>query len=848
MEPDGAPLHATDFLFGRTDGAKAAMPPRIRGVRLDRVLGEGAFGTVWQGEQFDPVLRPVAVKVLRLAALGAQAARRFEAEKVALARLEHPHIAHILDAGTTSEGSPYLVMEFVDGIAFDLWCHRHRDDLEARVRMLATVARAIGYAHRQGILHRDLKPQNVLVRSATSAGVGGGGFDEPRVIDFGVAKIVGDDSMRTATVHGPAAATPLYMSPEIASGSTEIDGRVDVWSLGVMLFEALVGTRPFSTERTGMAGTIELQRKIVEGSIPRPSDVLPPNAPRSLRAALEDDLDWIVQRALARPASSRYLTPDELADELDRWLSGEPVLARGAGSAYRIRKFARRNRVAVVAAVAAAGAIGLAAGVLVAANVRAGRDADRWREVALFNERLLTSIDPAVAQGLDPTLLRLILEEAEAEIARGSRDPDVEAEIRLSLGNAYAATGDTDRALGQYEAVRALHVASGSDARALRHVANAIGRALVEGGRLDEAERELALATDGDDGVAAEALHNRAALERARGELEASEATLREAIRRKRELGLPGIDPLDSEQELALVLAESGRYLDAEPLARHVARERLEALGARHPDTLRADNNLAEILLARGALAEARALLEPTVRGFEEVLGAGHPDTLAARNNLAGTLRELDDLAGAIVLYEANRGAFVGARGTDDPRSILAGANLAYAYSIAGRAEDAERTFDVVRADALRVLGPTHRITLANDSNFAAFLVDRSRHAEAVVVLERTVPLLERSLGDLREHPQVLAARTTLARARIGLGEPTRALEALVGLDALVGTDGGARPALTRIERRAFEVAMQAAEAAGDSARVKQFGNELGRPSAGTSAGTSAAPSPGAPR
>jgi non-specific serine/threonine protein kinase/serine/threonine-protein kinase len=835
MEPEGAPLHATDFLFARTDGAKAATPPRIRGVRLDRVLGEGAFGTVWQGEQFDPVLRPVAVKVLRLAALGAQAARRFEAEKVALARLEHPHIAHILDAGTTSEGSPYLVMEFVDGIAFDLWCHRHRDDLEARVRMLATVARAISYAHRQGILHRDLKPQNVLVRSATSAGIGGGGFDEPRVIDFGVAKIVGDDSMRTATVHGPAAATPLYMSPEIASGSNEIDGRVDVWSLGVMLFEALVGTRPFSTERTGMAGTIELQRKIVEGSIPRPSDVLPPNAPRSLRAALEDDLDWIVQRALARPASSRYLTPDELADELDRWLSGEPVLARGAGSAYRIRKFARRNRVAVAAAVAAAGAIGLAAGVLVAANVRAGRDADRWREVALFNERLLTSIDPAVAQGLDPTLLRLILEEAEAEIARGSRDPDVEAEIRLSLGNAYAATGDTDRALEQYEAVRALHVASGSDARALRHVANAIGRALVEGGRLDEAERELVLATDGDDGIAAEALHNRAALERARGELEASEATLREAIRRKRELGLAGVDPLDSEQELALVLAESGRYLDAEPLARHVARKRLEALGARHPDTLRADNNLAEILLARGALAEARALLEPTVRGFEEVLGAGHPDTLAARNNLAGTLRELEDVAGAIVLYEANRRAFVDARGTDDPRSILAGANLAYAYSIAGRAEDAERTFDAVRGDALRVLGPTHRITLANDSNFAAFLVDRARHAEAVVVLERTVPLIERSLGGMNEHPQVMAARTTLARARIGLGEPARALEALAELDAIVGADGAARAPWTRIERRAFQVAMQAAEAAGDVARAKQFGNELAQPSEGPS-------------
>jgi tetratricopeptide (TPR) repeat protein len=480
--------------------------------------------------------------------------------------------------------------------------------------------------------------------------------------------------------------------------------------------------------------------------------------------------------------------------------------------------------------------------------VRAGRDAARWREVALFNERLLTSIDPAVAQGLDATLLKLILEEAEAEIGRGTRDPAIEAEIRLSLGNAYAATGETARALEQYEAVRALHESTGADQRALRHVANAMGRALVDGGRLDEAERELALATDGDDTIAAEALHNRSQLERARGEFDAAEASLREAIRRKRALGAPEVDALDSEQALALVLAESGRYDDAEPLARHVARARLEALGAQHPDTLRADNNLAEILLARNALAEAKALLAPTVAKLEIVLGAGHPDTLAARNNLAGAARELGEIAPAVELYEANRTAFVGSRGTDDPRSILAGANLAYAYALAGRSADAERTFGAIRADALRVLGPTHRITLATDANFAAFLVDLDRYAEAVIVLERTVPLIERAVGDVRDHPQVLAARTTLARARLGLGEPARALEALAEIDALVtaaseGTTGNA-PTFTptRIERRALEIALDAARAAGDGERARRIEATLGRLGSLGSASSSSAP------
>ncbi|RLS92930.1 MAG: serine/threonine protein kinase [Planctomycetota bacterium] len=279
---------ATDFLFGTADDGAQRPVPRIRGVRLDRTIGEGAFGVVWLGEQFDPVVRPVAVKILRVSSLGAHGMRRFEAEKTALARLEHPHIAHILDAGTASDGSPFLVMEFVEGTAFDAWCHRHRDSLPTRIRMLVLICRAIAYAHRQGILHRDLKPANVLVRAAGGIGESGA-IEEPKIIDFGVAKLIGFDALRTETMQRPTAATPAYMSPEVAVGSAEIDGRVDVWSLGVMLFEALVGSRPFHTERSGMAGALDLQRQITELRAKRPSDALAPSAPRALRIALEDD-------------------------------------------------------------------------------------------------------------------------------------------------------------------------------------------------------------------------------------------------------------------------------------------------------------------------------------------------------------------------------------------------------------------------------------------------------------------------------------------------------------------------------------------------------------------------------
>ncbi|MDI9403854.1 MAG: serine/threonine-protein kinase [Limnohabitans sp.] len=823
MEPDGASQNATDFLFGRGASDGVVPPPRVRGVRLDRLIGEGAFGTVWQGEQFEPVLRPVAVKVLRIASLGAHAARRFEAEKLALARLEHPHIAHILDAGTTSEGSPYLVMEYVSGVAFDVWCHQHRDDLEARVRMMALVARAIAYAHRQGILHRDLKPANVLVRS--SHGTTSAGTDEPCVIDFGVAKLVGDDSLRTATMHGPAAATPLYMSPEIAAGNTEIDGRVDVWSLGVMLYEALVGTRPFASSKSGMAATLELQKAITEGPVPRPSEHLSVSAPRALHRALEDDLDWIVLKALARPASRRYLTPDEFADDLERWIRGEPVSVRASNRGYRARKFVRRNRAAVAAGACALIAMVASVGVLIGSSARAERDARRWREVARFNERLLTAIDPAVAQGLDPTLLRLVLSEAESELARTTRDPEVEAEIRMSLGNAYAATGESERALAAYAQVRTLTAASGGSAESMRHIANAAGRVLIEAGRLDEASAQLALALDGRDAIAASAFHNRAALERARGDLQAAETSLREALRLKRALQSDGdsiteTDILDSEQELALVLAESGAARDAEILARDVARARTELLGSRHPDTLRARNNLAEVLLSRGAFLEARASLEETTNLLKQVLGDRHPDTLAARNNLAGALRELDEIDAAIALYRDVREQFNNTRGVEDPRTILASANLALALARSDAQDEAEHEYTLVAAQALKVLGPTHRITLAIEANHAAHLVVTGRAAEAAVLLDRTVPLLERDRGPA--HPMCVAARTTLAKARLALGDPSQALS-IVRASGVLATNVAARgQPLTRIERRAVEVAEEAAKLSGDAATLAE--------------------------
>lgn len=834
MEPGEEHL-ATDFLFGNVVKGQPAPVPRVRGVRLDRMIGEGAHGVVWRGEQFEPVVRPVAVKILRMSALGSAAARRFEAEKIALARLEHPHIARILDAGTTQDGAPYLVMEFVEGVPLDAWCHRHRDSLEARVRMFVLLCRAIGYAHRQGILHRDLKPGNILVRaSAVGIAERDGSDDEPRVIDFGVAKLVGFDGLRTETQQGPAAATPAYMSPEIASGQAEIDGRVDVWSIGVMLYEALVGARPFSTEREGMAGALDLQRQITEGRVSRPSAMLPRNAPPGLRRALEDELDWIVLRALERNPSRRYTTPDEFADDLDRWLTGGNVRARPATAMYRLRKVARRHRAAIVGVAVLVATLTAAVGGLTYGLVESSRQTARWREIARLNRSMLTALDPAVAQGLDPKLLTLVLAEAEAELAHSSPDPIVEAEIRSAIGLAQSATGNFEGALEQFRRERALRLAAGARAgdAAIRAIDNAEGHALVELGRLDEARAALDRALAGDDLVSANARHNLAALARARGDLESAEELLRGAVARKKALSdAPRMSILESEQELALVLAERGRYADAEPIARGLYSAKLSLLGPQHPSVLRAANNLGECLLATGQAGEARAMLEGAVGPLAAVLGPTHEDTLSARNNLAAALLELGEFDRAVGLYRENRDAFAARAGPDDARTVLASSNLAQCLALGGAVEEAEREFKAVTAASIRALGPTSRITLANDANYAAFLTERERWAEAVVVLERAAPLIERELG--RAHPQCLAARTTLARARLGLGQAPRALDALDGVidDLLDGAEVRANPGqpLTKLERRSLEIALQAAQSAGDAALAKRIGDLLKR-------------------
>lgn len=658
------------------------VPEKIGAYRVLGEIGRGGLATVLLAERDDDAYRlQVAIKLVRRGLDTADLLRRLRQERQILARLDHPHIARLLDGGSTEDGRPYVVMELIEGLPIDRYCREHQLDLRARLELFVAVGKAVAYSHRNLIIHRDIKPANILV---TPQG-------EPKLLDFGIAKLLRpeehDPRNAAHTSPGLRLLTPEYASPEQIEGRT-LTTATDVYSLGLLLYELLTGQRPYRNEQGAArlqarsappeppsARSERLQaerlaeRLAASGTEPSAEPVLPAIAAARLRG----DLDTLVLAALRLEPERRYASVEQLVDDVERYLGDLPIKARPDSTLYRARKFVRRHRAAVAAGLALVGILLTATIVTTRQAILAEQERQRAEAQSQRTARvseLLVSIfkvsDPGEARGNTITAREILdraAENLEAEIGDQPEDLAVLAE---TMGRVY-------RGLGLLEPAGRLHQIALDRRRALWGENNAdvarslglLGELRFDQGRLQESQELVSAAY---------------------------------SIRRQL-LGEEHPDTLQSRNDLAALRFHLGDFQGAEVLFRLNLQTRRRQLGDEHLDVAAAWDNLANVLLKLGRSAEAEQHFETALELRLRLLGEGHPDVVATRGDLAGLLHS------------------------------------------AGRAEEAEPLYRQVLSDQIRLLGADHIHVAHTSANLAALLRDCGQLEEAEKLLLRAIEI-----------------------------------------------------------------------------------------------------------
>ncbi len=654
------------------------LPAAIGPYRIVGRLGDGGMGVVYRAEQDVPIRRTVAVKVVREGYDSAQVVARFEAERQALARMDHPHVAKVLDAGAGADGRPYFVMELVPGVAVTRFCDDRRLSLRDRLAVFLQVCDAIAHAHTKAILHRDIKDSNVLAYDAD-------GVPWVKVIDFGIAKALTADRLSDhleATQAGRPIGTYGSMSPEQVDGSPDVDTRTDVYALGVLLYELLCGAKPFDGRLTRGLSELDVQRVIRDVDPPRPStrlstggggdskeaaDVRRTTAPELARR-LRSELEWVPMKAVRKERDRRYDSVQQLAEDVRNYLAGQPLLAGPDTRRYKAGKFARRHKGSI--ATAAAILVTLVLGVVstsvgFAGERRQRRAAEHERAeavaerdnaaaaVAFLTDDVLAAASPThTANAFDKNardlLVRLLVLPAAGTIDRRfAGKPLVEAEVRDTLAVTLNDLGYPAQALPQAKASFDLRLARlGADHPDTIASQNDYGLVLAALGRWPEAEPVLA------DGLARSRrvlgpdapgtlrlLNNYADVLSSVGRYAAAEPLSLDAWDRgKRVLGPDDPATMTYLNNYAGVLAHLGRPAVAEPLYARLEEVDRRVLGDDHIDTMTAIDNHAGVLCTLGQLDRAEPLSKEAYDRRLRVLGDLHPDTVESRNNYAVVL------------------------------------------------------------------------------------------------------------------------------------------------------------------------------------------------------------------
>ena len=776
---DGAPP-ATD----RAASAPAGGDWMLGAFRILGKLGEGGMGVVYEAEQQQP-RRRVALKVIRGGRfVDEQHIRMFQREIDTLARLKHPHIGAIYDAGRTEQGEHFFAMELVRGRQLDAYLGARpgpldEEELRFRLRLFLSLCEAVHYAHQRGVIHRDLKPSNIVVPELDTSDTGDSG--EPpaphsslstvttsdalhqlpavKILDFGLARITeGDGDQATAmTEVGVIKGTLPYMSPEQARGNSDsIDVRSDVYALGVILYEMLTGARPYDTSK---ASLIESLRIICE------------QAPRSLAAAWrggrgpDPDLETITAKALEKEADRRYVSAAALAEDVGLYLDSRPILARDPSTIYQLRKFARRNRtlvagiVATVLALVAGVAVSTTFGLREAAQRRTAEQARKDLETVVdFQRDMLDGID---AQKMGTRLagdLRSRL--GEALVERGATAGEAAA-AEAGLDAALREVNSTDaalRILDENILRRAIDTAKGRfSAQPLvqAEVLHSIGTTYAKLGLFERAEEPLQEAHAISErllGATAlptlDLVHDLGSLYLKQGRIAEAEPLLQEALEGRRRALPADSDPvLATMDQVAVLYGDSDRFAESEELFRQTLALQRDRHGDEDPFTLVVMNNLGQVLKDAGKLPEAEELAIATLAGRRRLLGNENAETMVAVNNLAIIYRRTGALDKAEALYLEDYETSRRLLGDEHPDIAVTMTNLGRLYIAQAKHADAEAILARALALSRKVQPPGYFGTGFTQAAYGDALLGLGRFQEAEKNLLESRALLVRALG-----------------------------------------------------------------------------------------------------
>lgn len=790
-------------------------PEFIGNYRLLKKLGEGGMGLVWLAEQTAPVHRFVALKLIRTGFYDDSILERFRSEQQSLAVMNHPAIAKVFDAGTTPDGQPYFVMEYVEGSSITRYCDAKNLSIRKRLDLFIKVCEGVQHAHQKAIIHRDLKPSNVLIAEVDGKPV-------PRIIDFGIAKAISSQASADQTMFTQAGAligTLGFMSPEQASNLQDIDTRTDVYSLGVILYTLLTGMLPFDGDEWKKRPIDEVLRQLREEDPPSPVTKLRDEKETATAAAerrgtdanelgrlLRGDLDWITMKAVDKDRARRYGTPTELAADIQRYLDNEPVLARPASSAYRLRKYVRRHR-AMVAGVAAVFVV-LVAGIIasswqaVRAN-RAGqaavverdravgaeakaRTAERMsaeqrdravsaegtandeRNKALaaesqaveqrnraLREKQRADEEAATSKAVNDFLQRDLLAQASAyNQASPNTRPDPDLNVRTALDRAAA------RIKGKFDKQPLV------EAAIQQTIANAYKDLGLFPDAQPHAERSVELRSkvqgqENQDTLTA--MSDLAELYVDQGKLPAGLAVHTKVLEsRRRLLGPEHPDTLKSMESVAVVYEKQGQWSQAGAIQSQALEISRRVMGEEHPDTVQAMVNLAIIRIRENQLTQAEALDTKGVEILTRVRGKEHPETLEAMNNLAQVYYQEGKDAEAEALQSKTLEERRRILGEEHPDTLESMNNLAVIYKAEGKYPETEALHSRVLEIKRKVLGDEHPDTLISMNNLAVTYEAEGKYADAEVLLSKNLEIKRRVLGP--EHPSGLNTMYNLAR------------------------------------------------------------------------------------